>query len=323
MSQPRSIFGPLLLIGAGAVWLLIKAGNIPSSNLWALTHVWPYLLIAAGVGLMLHSYWRYITLILDVFIIGGLFFAILNAPQFGWDKPSITGVINFGHDDFYVGPAEPGSGKVDTQIREVSGFNVIEVDYPAQIFISQGSKESVQIEAEDNLLPGLQTQVRGNRLRIFYHADAGERVNPTRIVKITVVVKDLKEVQFDSAGELTLTGLETDDLEVSVNGAGSLELNEIVVQALSVNLSGAGSMHASGTAEAFHLTISGFGSFEGAELHTQTANVSLSGAGSATLWVDEELDATISGAGSVNYYGSPQVTKLISGLGGVNRTGTK
>ena len=50
MQQKRSLFGPLLLIAAGVIWLLIRAGTIPSSNLWALTYIWPFLLIAAGIG---------------------------------------------------------------------------------------------------------------------------------------------------------------------------------------------------------------------------------------------------------------------------------
>jgi hypothetical protein len=323
MEQPRSLFGPLLLIGAGAVWLLVKAGSIPSANLWALTHVWPYLLIAAGLGLILRSYWQYTTLVLDVLIIGGLFLAIFNAPRLGWDKPSITGIVNFGDNDFNFGPGKPGSGNVVSETRQISGFNAIELDYPAQVFISQGGTESLKIEAEDNLLPGLQTQMRGNTLRIYYKAAEGERVNPTKMVKITIVVKDLQDVELNSAGELTIDGLETGKLEVSLSGAGNLKLNGIAVEDLLVSLSGAGSTTASGTADELRVIISGFGDFNGSDLHSQNADVNISGAGSANLWVDKELDATISGAGSVNYYGEAKVTRQVSGVGSVKHLGDK
>ena len=53
MEQKKSFFGPLLLIAAGVVWLLVRAGTVPPDNLWALTHIWPFLLIAAGIGLLL------------------------------------------------------------------------------------------------------------------------------------------------------------------------------------------------------------------------------------------------------------------------------
>jgi hypothetical protein len=321
MTRPRSIFGPLLLIAAGSVWLLTKSGYIPTANLWALTHIWPYVLIAAGVGLILRSYWKYASVLLDVVIIGGAVLAVMYAPKLGWDNPSMISMVS--DNSFYVGPGERGSGKVIAETRDVSNFNSIKVDYPAQVTVSQGAKESVKIEAEDNLLPNLQTRVRGDTLEIFYKVQDDKHVNPTKPVKITIVVKELKDVDFESAGDLTLEGIKADDLNVSVSGAGNLKVNDLVAKKFSVDLSGAGNMSAAGEADEFTLTISGFGSFNGKELHNKTASVNLSGAGSATVWVDDELDANISGLGSINYYGSPAVTKQVSGAGGVNKSGNK
>ena len=317
MEVRRSIFGPLLLIAAGVVWLMVKSGSVPSSNLWALTHIWPFLLIAAGIGLILRPYWSYTSILLDILIIGGTFAAILYAPRMGWDNPPVGYV--FSGNEFYIGPTERGSGTMKTETRKVESFHAVEVSYPAQVFITQGGSESLKIEAEDNILPGLQTRVRNNRLEIFYKVEEGKAVRPTKPVKITIVVKDLDEVDFESAGKLDIEGIETDSLTVSVSGAGDLKLKEIAVKDLSVNLSGAGSMSASGSADDLSLNISGFGSFNGKELHGKTADVDLSGAGSATVWVDERLDAGISGAGSINYYGSPDVNKNVSGVGGVTQ----
>jgi len=321
MSQPRSLFGPLLLIAVGAIWLMTKSGNLPTSNLWALTHIWPYVLIAAGIGLILRSYWKYTSVLLDVVIVGGAVLAVVYAPALGWDNPSMSTIFIDG--DFHVGPGKPGSGKVIASTREVTDFHTIEVDYPAQIVVTQGKVASVKVEAEDNLLPGLQTRVREDTLEIFYKAKDGEYVRPTKPVKITIIVTNLKDVDFESAGELTLNGIKADELDISVSGAGSLKLNEVAIKNLSVDLSGAGSISANGEADDFNLNISGFGSFNGKDLHNQTADVNLSGAGSATLWVDDQLDANISGAGSVNYYGDPSVSKQVSGVGGVSRSGGK
>ena len=321
MERTRSIFGPLLLIAVGIVWLLVKSDRIPAANLWALTHVWPFLLIAAGVGIILRPYWKYTSLLLDVLIIGGVLLAIINAPQLGWTNPSM--IYAMGDNDFYVGPAEAGSGKVIMETRKVSNFDSIEINYPAQVFVSQGNSELVEIEADDNFLPGLQTEVRNGTLRIFYKNVDGKHVNPSQTVKITIVAKELKDVDFESAGELIIEGVESDELRVSVSGAGNLELNDIFVKDLAVDLSGAGSMAASGAADELRLTISGFGSFDGEELHSQNVDINLSGAGSATVWTDERLDAQISGAGSVNYYGTATVAKNISGIGRVNHLGDK
>lgn len=321
MEQKRSLFGPLLLVAVGVIWLLVKSGTVPSANLWALTHIWPFLLIAAGLGIILRPYWQYTSILLDVIIIGGAVLAILYAPQLGWANPSMFTFIQ--NNEPFFGPGERGSGNVVTTTRDVQDFHAIEIDYPAQVFIKQGETELVKIEAEDNFLPGLKTEVKNGTLNIFYKTENGKHVNPTKIVKITIVVKDLADVQFESAGELIIEKLKTDNLDVSLSGAGNLKLDDIRIKALSVNLSGAGSMTASGTADDLDLNISGFGDFKGGELHGKTASVTISGAGSATVWVDNELTAEISGAGSVNYYGSASVTRQISGVGSVKHLGNK
>jgi hypothetical protein len=323
MEQRKSLFWPLFLIGAGVVWLLVKAGTIPSANLWALTHIWPFLLIAAGVGIILRSYWRYTSIALDVLIIGGALLAIVYAPQLGWASPSMLTMFNFNDGESFIGPGERGSGNVVSETRDVSDFRAIEISYPAQVLVRQGAKESLEIEAEDNLLPNLKTQVRNGTLEIFYRREGGKHVNPTKTVKITIVVKDVADVDFSSAGELIIEALETDSLDVSLSGAGNVELDEIEVKALQVNMSGAGSATATGIADDLDLSISGFGDFKGGDLHSKDARVDISGAGSATVWADDDLNAQVSGAGSVSYYGSPTVTRQISGVGGVSHIGDK
>jgi hypothetical protein len=246
--------------------------------------------------------------------------AIFYAAQLGWTRPPLS-MINV--DGAFFGPAERGSGHIVTEMREVSGFHAIEVSYPAQVVIKQGAQESVKIEADDNLLPQLRTQVKSGVLEISYKRNNGVFVNPTQPVNITIVVKELDDVEFTSAGELIINNLESDELDVSLSGAGNLELNDIAVKDLHVSLSGAGSMSASGKADKLDMNISGFGGFKGENLHSRDALVDISGAGSGTVWVDDNLTAQISGAGSVSYYGSASVTKEISGVGGVKHLGDK
>jgi len=322
MEHRRSIFGPLVLIAAGSIWLLVKSGNIPSANLWALTHIWPFILIAAGIGIILRPYWKFTGILLDVIIVGGMVAAIIYAPKFNWASPAMGFVSwNGSGASFHMG--EPGSGVIKTETRKVNDFHALEIDYPAQITITQGTAVSVKVEADDNVLPGLKTQVQNGTLVISYNPIDNKPITPTKTVKITIVVKELDELNFSSAGELTINGLKTDKLDFSLDGAGKVAIKDITTKALKLDLSGAGSLEASGVADDLDLNMSGFGSFDGADMHSQTAKVNISGAGSATVWVDDELDASVSGAGSINYYGSPSVSKNVSGVGSVNNKGNK
>ena len=204
MKQNESFFGSMFLIAAGVTWLLVKSGNIPISNLWALSHIWPFLLIIAGIGLLLKPYWQYTSILLDVIIIGGTILAVIYAPALGWDRPSA--IFTIGGSEFYFGPGEPGSGNVITQTRSVSEVHAIKVDYPAEVIVKQGDKQSVQVEAEDNLLKDLKTKVSNDTLEIFYQSNDGSHVNPTKPVIITIMVKDLKELDLTSAGEVIIEG---------------------------------------------------------------------------------------------------------------------
>jgi hypothetical protein len=323
MKENRSIFWPLAMIAAGVLWLLIGMGIVPRANLWALTHTLPYLLIALGIGLILRAYWRFAGMLVSLLVVAGAVVAVFYAPQLGWDNAPSWG-WNIWDIDPELGGAVAGSGVVKTETRQVAEFQSISVDYPADITIRQGDSESITIEAEDNLLPQLATDVRDGTLYLENtEKNWQDRVNPTKTVMVTITVVELNKVQFPTAGKLLIEGLQTDSLTVSVSGAGDVTLTDLEAGDLGFNLSGAGNINADGACESLQLSISGLGNFNGGDLESQDAEVHISGAGSATVWAQQALDASISGAGSIDYYGKPKVSEHISGVGSVRKIGDK
>jgi hypothetical protein len=319
MQENRSIFWPLTLIATGVLWLLISMGTIPSTNLWALTYIWPYALIALGVGLILRTLWKPLGMLVSALVVIGAVAAVFYAPQLGWANAPTWG--NWGNNNSFSG-AVPGSGKIETETRKVTGFDGITIRYPAMIIIRQGAVESLSIEAEDNLLAQLTTEVRSGTLYIDNKEKSfAKRVDPSESITITITVKALNEIDFPSAGTLIVESLKGDSLNVSLSGAGDIILKDLKLKSLEAHLSGAGKFTASGSVTEANVTISGLGNFDGSDLTCQKADAEISGAGSITLRVEEQLNATISGAGSVNYYGLASVTKSISGAGSVKNIG--
>jgi hypothetical protein len=313
--RPRSIFFPLALIATGVIWILISMGKIPAQNVWALAHFWPFLLIAAGLGLILRSYWAWSRLLVDVLIVGGAVAAIVFAPQLGWATPqwNLGAAVNF---DGGVA----GSGKVVSSTREVHTFSAISISYPVEVLVQQGKAELVKIEAEDNLIPQLSTEIKDGTLSITNKvSEWSKRVRATKPVRITITVKDLSDLDFSSAGTVRIEKLQTDALKVNLSGAGRLEIEGLKAKTLDCRLSGAGSFSATGDVDHLSLRLSGVGSFDGSDLAALGADVQLSGVGSATVRVKNDLTAQVSGLGSVRYYGSPQLHSQVSGLGSVNK----
>jgi hypothetical protein len=319
--RTRSLFWPFVFIATGVVWLLVQLRTIPVENLWALMYIWPFVLMAGGVGLILRARWPITRMRVSGLVVLGMVLAILFAPQLGWNKAPAWNFITING----ITGSVAGSGVVVTQTRQAADFNAVEINYPVELTIRQGDTPLLTVEAEDNLQPQLATRVSGNTLFIENsERDWTKRVNPTKTVRINMTVKDLQQVDFSSAGTLHIVALKTENLRISISGAGSVSLCDLLIaQSLNMNLSGASNINATGKVDNLTTNISGFGSFHGDDLSSQTARITISGAGSATVWVKNNLNAEISGTGSVRYYGSPSIQKSVSGLGSVTSLGNK
>ena len=313
MKQKNFIYDYSLPIGIGFIAITMTGLMVSWSSLWALAHIWPFLLIVISLGVLLHSYWRYAPRLLNTLAVLGALSAIIFASQLGWSSP--TAVFSFyltAHDEVFIGPSMPGSGNVVTEVRPVDGFKGIDIEYPAQVLVQQGEVEALKIEAEDNLLPDIRTDVQDAMLEIFYKRTGSSQINPTKPVIITITVKDIDEVNFSRTGELTLDRLKIGNISIALKGNGTLNVKEIRAKNFGVSMSGTGNATVSGQADDLYVSVNGAGSFEGAALHGKSACVYIRGDGGATLWVDDTLDAKISGAGHINYIGKPQVTKRIN-----------
>jgi hypothetical protein len=321
--KKHSIFWPLTLIAIGVLWLLVNTGVIPVENLWALVHYWPILLIALGVGLILRRRWPAAGMVITALVVIGAVLVVIYAPQLGWSEIHALN-IQFDLPSGIRGGVK-GSGNLTSDSRQVNNFNAIRIDYPADITIQQGTLETVTIEADDNLLPQLETRISGNILIIANREPLwNNRVNPSRIVKINITVKELRSLEFPTAGKVQVENLNTSSLDISLSGAGYVNLTGITLDTLVCRLSGAGNISADGSTSILDVKISGMGNFSGGDLTSQIATVDISGAGNATVWATSALNATISGAGSVNYYGNPPtINEQISGIGNVKDMGVK
>jgi hypothetical protein len=62
------------------------------------------------------------------------------------------------------------SGNVVTEDRQVSGFDGIAFDGIGELIITQGDTESLTVQADENVMPHIVTEVRGSELNIHMTA---------------------------------------------------------------------------------------------------------------------------------------------------------
>ena len=214
-----------------------------------------------------------------------------------------------------------GSGILKTETRPVSNFQAVVLSGIGDLQITQGQQESLEIEAEDNILEVIETRVENGTLYIGFR-DGVVNIQPTKTIKYTLSVKDLTGLTSSGVGNIQVGDLKTSDLDVQISGVGSIKIASLEASSVAILISGTGSSEVGGgKADKLKLESSGAGSFRAPDVQFAVADVSISGVGSARLWVTERLDVALSGTGSVEYYGSPVVTQLVTGLGSIKSLG--
>jgi hypothetical protein len=197
---------------------------------------------------------------------------------------------------------DEGSGNVETEVRSVAPFVRVSFEGIGSLVVTQGTEASLKIEAEDNILPRIVTEVHGDELEIGFDTDRWENIiRPTKPIKYYLQVERLSELSLSGLGDVKIDGIEG--------------------ERFTVGLSGAGSVNATGVVNEQEVNVSGAGSYDAGDLRSETVTINLSGAGNAVLWVTDTLDINISGLGNVRYYGDPVIHQSITGLGNIQALG--
>lgn len=212
-----------------------------------------------------------------------------------------------------------GSGNLKTETREVSNIERVSLEDLGDLTIIQGNEEGLTIEADDNILPYLESTMRGRELVLGLKDGYGLTSKAT--IRYTLKVKDLNRISVSGAGNITSEKLNVNDLTLDVSGSGNLRFADIVAKSLTAKSSGSGNFDLKGMVDTQDVTITGAGNYTAGDLQSNEATVRISGAGNATVWTAKTLNVRVTGFGNINYYGRPDVSQTISGGGGVKSLG--
>lgn len=211
-----------------------------------------------------------------------------------------------------------GSGQVGSEPRAVVAFHAVSVSGSGELVVVQGDREALTIEADDNLLPLIRSEVSGGRLHL---GPDGVNLRPTHTIRYRLEVKELDAVNLSGSLRAHIEALKTDRLDLGVSGSGKIQIGRLHAGHLGLRVSGSGDTVVAGETSSQSISISGSGDYQAAQLKSDTAEVHISGSGHASLQVRNRLSSQISGSGSVDYSGHPDVDSHVSGSGRIHRRG--
>lgn len=213
-----------------------------------------------------------------------------------------------------------GSGHVIEEERLVSGFDAVRLDAQGDILLVQGQAEGLVIEAEDNMIAELLTEVVAGQLVIRTRPDI--QLEPTRPILYHVGAADIRSLAIDGSGSVFAAGIETDELELAIDGSGDITIEALQALWLRTSIDGSGEIALSGVTDTEFVEVDGSGSYDALELHARSGEVGIDGSGDVRLYVTDELRVDINGSGEVLVRGEPEVSSRVSGSGTVRRLTT-
>lgn len=189
-----------------------------------------------------------------------------------------------------------GSGNVITQKREVSGFTKIEAGGAFQVEVVAGQDFGLEIQADDNLVPLIQTKVDGSTLKL----DTQKRYSTRNRVKVKITAPEINEIHVSGATRFNVSGIENQKMFVDISGASRVELN--------------------GMAEVLNVEMGGASKLDASNFKSAKVKVDGGGASSAKVNVSAELDVDLGGASRLAYSGDPKVVnRNTSGVARIRR----
>lgn len=188
-----------------------------------------------------------------------------------------------------------GSGNRQTQKREIAPFTSISTEGTFSIEVVCQKDLSLEVEADDNILPLVTAEVSNNVLRLG-NSGGYSTVEP---VKFRISVPNLEGLDVSGAGNINIKGMNNDKFEIDAEGAPTINV--------------------AGSTKMVDIHTNGAGKINTNNLNAVRAVVNSNGAAQVELDVDERLDVTVNGPSSVTYKGDPVVNKNVNGPGKVAR----
>jgi hypothetical protein len=213
-----------------------------------------------------------------------------------------------------------GSGRIASETRNVSGFTSVTLAGIGNVYLTQGTTESVRIEAEDNLIPYFDTSVQGSTLKIgIKDRYMGISLLPTQPVRFYVTLPRIETVTLAGSGDILAGTIRADSFGISLLGSGNISTGTLDATNVDIHLNGSGKVTL-GTVTAREVTanIAGSGDIQLDTLAADKITSKTAGSGNITIGGKvTEQSAAILGSGDYRAGGlkSNTATVQVSGSG--------
>lgn len=205
-----------------------------------------------------------------------------------------------------------GNGNVVKEVRTITGFNGVEASSGVNVFLFQSDEEKVVVEADENLMSLIKTEVRGNTLKCYIDGS----IRRSKKLNVYVSFKDLNKVSASSGSDVfSETLVKATDLNINASSGADIKL-KVDAENIRCQSSSGSDITLIGTCVDFDGGASSGADIKADQLTAKSAKVNASSAGDIRIRVLEQISASASSGGDVSYYGNPKHVDIRESSGG-------
>ncbi len=237
-----------------------------------------------------------------------LFVRMLRAPRSAPPRLLLLAALSLSFGCY--GDVVRGSGRPAREAREVPPFEGVEVGGGIHVTVTTGPRKAVEIEADDNVLPLVETRVEDGKLKIHF-----KRHNLWNSGDVNVTVQQPRFSSLDASGGSSIDALlaPTPDLSLETSGGAVIVARGLEVGRLAASASGGARLELAGVADQVRLEFSGGARLKGAKLRARVVQVDGSGGCSGEIEASERVRGHLSGGCDLHVIGKASSRVATSG----------
>lgn len=202
--------------------------------------------------------------------------------------------------------------------QPISEFSQLSVNGVFNLYLSQGDKESLRIEADQETMDKIIVRNTGEKLSI--ELEEGFELFDREEINIYLTITDIDSFEFEGVGNIkTEEVLRLKDLDLKGDGVGNTKL-ELEADRIDAEFNLVGNVTLSGKVETIDLNNNGLGNVDASDLKAQFMTLNTNGIGNVEVYSEKEISITANGIGKVTYEGGAEVKNLNrNGIGKVEK----
>lgn len=200
-----------------------------------------------------------------------------------------------------------GNGKLVTRDINVQPFDALNASGVYELKLLQGDKESVKIEADENLQELFTVKNEGSQLNIEMKKNLN--IKGRMRVKVYVTFRQLKSLDLSTVGNVsTEKQVAFADLSLKTQSVGNVDL-DFTANKLELKNTSVGNVKLQGKAQTAIFKNSGVGNLRAGDFLVQSLDIDNSGVGNAEVNAEKELKVNENMLGKVTNKGAAPVKK--------------